>query len=43
MDVYLYLRDSVPAKLAVVSSQAELDAIDPTAAEPFGAGAGRPA
>ncbi len=42
-DVYLYLRDAVPAKLAAVSSQAELDAIDPTAADPFGDGAGWPA
>ena len=37
-DIYLYVRDTVPAKLAAVTSQAELDAIDPTAADPFGDG-----
>ena len=42
-DVYLYLRDTVPDKLAAVPSQAELDAIDPAQADPFGDGAGWPA
>lgn len=42
-DVYLYLRDTVPAKLAAVSTQAELDAIDPTQADPFGDGSIWPA
>ena len=42
-DVYLYLRDAVPAKLAAVPSRAELDAIDPAQADPFGDGAGWPA
>ena len=42
-DVYLYLRDTVPAKLAVVSSQAELTAIDPAQADPFGDGTSWPA
>ncbi len=37
-DIYLYVRDTVPAKLAAVADQAELDAIDPTAADPFGDG-----
>ena len=37
-DIYLYVRDTAPSKLAAVSSQAELDAIDPTAADPFGDG-----
>lgn len=42
-DVYLYLRDTVPAKLAALASQAELDAIDPGQADPFGDGTGWPA
>ena len=42
-DVYLYLRDTVPVKLAAVASQAELDAIDAAQADPFGDGAGWPA
>lgn len=37
-DIYLYLRDTVPAKLAAVTTQGELDAIDPSAADPFGDG-----
>ncbi len=37
-DIYLYARDTVPAKLAAVTTQAELDAIDPTAADAFGDG-----
>ncbi len=42
-DIYLYLRDTVPAKLAALASQAELDAIDPGQADPFGDGTGWPA
>jgi hypothetical protein len=42
-DVYLYLRDTVPAKLAGLAIQAELDAIDPSQADPFGDGTGWPA
>ena len=37
-DIYLYVRDTVPPKLAAVTTEAELDAIDPTAADPFGDG-----
>ena len=37
-DIYLYVRDTAPAKLAAVTTQAGLDAIDPTAADPFGDG-----
>ena len=37
-DIYLYVRDTVPAKLAAVTTQGELDAIDPSAADPFGDG-----
>ena len=37
-DIYLYVRDTVPAKLAAVTTQGQLDAIDPTAADPFGDG-----
>ncbi len=37
-DIYLYLRDTVPPKLAAVATQPELDAIDPSAADPFGDG-----
>ena len=37
-DIYLYVRNTVPAKLAAVTTQAELDAIDPSAADPFGDG-----
>ncbi len=42
-EVYLYLRDTVPAKLAAVPSRAELDAIDVGAADPFGDGTVWPA
>ena len=42
-DIYLYVRDTVPAKLAAVADQAGLDAIDPTAADPFGDGTAWPA
>ena len=41
-DIYLYVRDTVPPKLAAVATQAELDAIDPTAADPFGDGTAWP-
>ncbi len=34
-DIYLYVRDTVPAKLTALTSQAELDLVDPTAAQPF--------
>ena len=37
-DIYRYVRDTVPARLAAVATQAELDAIDPSAADPFGDG-----
>ena len=37
-DIYLYVRDTVPAKLAAVTTQAELDGIDPSAADPFSDG-----
>ena len=42
-DIYLYVRDTVPAKLAAVTAQGELDAIDPSAADPFGDGSFWPA
>lgn len=42
-DIYLYLRDTVPARLAAVTAQDELDAIDPSAADPFGDGSFWPA
>lgn len=37
-DIYLYLRDTVPARLAAVTAQGELDAIDPSATDPFSDG-----
>lgn len=37
-DIYIYVRDTVPAKLAALTTQAQLDATDPTAADPFGDG-----
>ena len=37
-DIYLYVRDTVPAKLAAAATEAELDAIDPSTADPFGDG-----
>lgn len=36
--VLKFTRDTVKAKLAAVTTQTELDAIDPTAADPFGDG-----
>lgn len=41
-DIYLYVRDTVPAKLSAVASQAQLDAIDVAQADPFGDGTGWP-
>ena len=35
-DILVYARDTVPPKLAVLTTKAELDAIDPTADDPFG-------
>ena len=37
-NLYLYVRDTVPAKLAAAATEAELDAIDPSTADPFGDG-----
>ncbi len=37
-NIYLYFTGTIPPKLAAVTTQAELDAIDPTAADPFGDG-----
>ena len=37
-NIYLYARDTVPAKLATIADWAEVDGIDPTAADPFGDG-----
>ena len=37
-DIYLYVRNAVPPKLAALTTQAALEAIDPTAADPFGDG-----
>lgn len=37
-DIYLYIRDTIPPKIAAVADQPGLDAIDPTAADPFGDG-----
>ena len=37
-DIYLYVKNTVPPKLAAAATQAGLDAIDPTAADPFGDG-----
>ncbi len=37
-NIYLYVRNIVPAKITAVTTQAELDAIDPTFADPFGDG-----
>jgi hypothetical protein len=42
-NIYLYVRDTVPLKLATVSDQAALSAIGPTVADAFGDGTGRPA
>ena len=37
-DIYLFVRDTVPAKLAALTTEAEITAIDPTLADPFGDG-----
>ena len=37
-DIYLYVRDTVPVKLAAVTDRAGLDAIDPPATDPFSDG-----
>ncbi len=37
-DIYLYVRDTVPPKLAAITTEAEIAAIDPTLADPFGDG-----
>ena len=37
-DIYLYVRDTVPPKIAAIATEATLAAIDPTAADPFGDG-----
>jgi hypothetical protein len=37
-NIYLYVRDTVPAKLDAISDQAVLDAVDSTTADPFGDG-----
>ncbi len=37
-DIYLYVRDAVPPKIAAITTEADLAAIDPTAADPFGDG-----
>lgn len=42
-DIYLFVRDTVPLKLAALSIEAELDAVDPTLADPFGDGTVWPA
>ena len=38
MGIYLYIRNTVPSKLAAVTTQATFDAIDPMAADPFSDG-----
>ncbi len=42
-DIYLYVRDTVPAKLAAIATAPGLSVIDPTHADPFGDGAAWPA
>lgn len=37
-NIYLYVRDTVPGRVAAALDEAELDAIDSTAADPFGDG-----
>ena len=37
-DIYLYVRNTVPPKVNAAANQAALDAIDPTASDPFGDG-----
>ena len=37
-DIYLFVRDTVPPKINAATDQAALDAMDPSAADPFGDG-----
>lgn len=37
-DIYLYVRDTVPPKIAAIADEVALAAVDPTAADPFGDG-----
>ncbi len=37
-DIYLYVRDTVPARLALIPNETALEAINAKAAEPFGQG-----
>ena len=37
-DIYLYVRDTVPEKIAAIATEADLAAIDASAADPFGDG-----
>ena len=42
-DIYLYVKNTALPKLAAVTTQSALDAIDPTVADPFGDGTPWPA
>lgn len=42
-DIYLFVRDTVPAKLAALTTKAEIDAVDQALADPFGDGTPWPA
>ncbi len=42
-DIYVYVRDTVPAKLAAITTAAGLSAINPSLADPFGDGTAWPA
>jgi len=37
-DIYLYFNDIVPPKVNAMATEAEVDAVDPTLADPFGDG-----
>lgn len=37
-DIYLYVRDTVPPKIAAIADEVALAAVDPTATDPFGDG-----
>ncbi len=37
-DIYLFVRDTVPAKLALLTNEIEFGAVDPTLSDPFGDG-----
>ena len=41
-DIYLYIRDTVPPKIIAIATAAELAAVDPTVADPFGDGTAWP-